>query len=155
VNNSTRPGGPLSTATFHSLSVNTTFRLVADNDTVTSLLLDLSQNCSSRYSTNPAPVSTPLAVNASTPRPEQVIQYYRASSIALTLDGYNNTATYAPAGTPDSPLPSNIDTTLLTCLNQSIGVSAPLVGGGIAVWTPGYFNLIGVVWALWALLRLS
>ncbi|KAF5356860.1 hypothetical protein D9756_006783 [Leucocoprinus leucothites] len=155
VNNSTRPGGALSTATFQAVSLNNTFRIVADNATIVSLISDLSQNCSSRFTTNPAPTSTPLNSSASVPRPEQVIQYYRASSIALTLDQYNNTATYAPEGTVDSPLPSGLDTTLLTCLNETIGLAAPLIDGEMATWAPSYFSLISVVWALWALLRFS
>lgn len=155
VNNSTRPGGQLTTATYQSPLVNSTFRLVADNDTVTSLLFDLSQNCSSKFTTNPAPTSTPLDPSASIPRPEQVIQYYRASSVALTLDGYNNSATYAPEGTPDSPLPSDVDMTLLTCLNETIGLAAPLIDGANALWTPSYFNLVGLVWTLYFLMKFN
>ncbi|KXN83090.1 hypothetical protein AN958_01841 [Leucoagaricus sp. SymC.cos] len=154
VNNSTRPGGPLSTAAFQSSTENITFRLVADNDTATSLVSDLSTNCSMSFATNPSPSSSPLDPNASTPRPEQVVQYYRASSIVLTLDGYNNTATYGPEGTPDSPLPS-MNMTLLICLNETIGLAAPLVDGGAVLSAPTYLNIIGLVWALWALMRIS
>lgn len=156
-NNSTRPGGPLATTTFQSTlaTSNSTFRVVADNNTVTSLISDVSQNCSVVLVTNPAPTSTPLDPNGSIPRPEQVIQYYRASSVALTLDGYNNTATYAPDGTPDSPLPSNVDMTLLTCLNQTIGAAVPLVNGANGLWVPPHFNLIGLVCALWVLMKFN
>lgn len=153
VNNSTRPGGPLSTAIFQSPSINNTFCLVADNATVASLISDLSANCSSKFTTNPAPTLTPLDPNASIPRPEQVVQYYRASSIALTLDQYNNTATYAAEGTPDSPLPSTVDMTLLTCLNETIGAAAPLIDGGTGLWTPSYLSLCWLVWTLWILLK--
>lgn len=126
---------------------------MADNDTVVSLISDISQNCSTKFSTNPAPTSTPLDIYVTSPRPEQVVQYYRASSIALTLDGYNNSATYSAEGTPDSPLPSGVDMVLLDCLNGTIGLAAPLVDGGMALWTPSYFSLIGLVWALWALIH--
>ena len=35
------------------------------------------------------------------PRPEQVVQYYRASSAVLALQNYNNTSTFEEEGTPD------------------------------------------------------
>lgn len=84
-----------------------------------------------------------------------MVQYYRASSIALTLDGYNNSATYAPEGTLDSPLPSGVDMNLLTCLNETIGLAAPLVNGANLLWAPSYFNLIGLVWTIWVLMKLN
>ena len=67
--------------------------------------------------------------------PQQVIQYYRASSAVLTLDGYNNSATFSSnESASDSPLPQNIDTTLLECLNQTIGSAVPLVDGAPEWW---------------------
>jgi len=63
--------------------------------------------------------------------PEQTIQYYRASSVALTLDHYNNTAVFLPEGTPAIPLPKDLDTALLACLNDTIGGAVPLVEDGI------------------------
>lgn len=101
------------------------------------------------------PTSSLLDPNATEPRPEQVIQYYRASSIALTLDGYNNSATYGPEGSPDTPLPPDVDNTLLSCLNGTIGAAAPLVDGGITLHAPSYLNLIGLIWTLWVLLKLG
>jgi len=62
------------------------------------------------------------------PKPQQAIQYYRASSTVLTLDGYNNSATFSSnESASDSPLPQNIDTKFLECLNQTIGSAVPLV----------------------------
>jgi len=58
------------------------------------------------------------------------VQYYRASSVVLALDGYNNTAALndtKPVG-PPAPLPSTIDVDLLKCINATIGASVPLVG---------------------------
>jgi hypothetical protein len=59
------------------------------------------------------------------PAPQEV-QYYRASSVALTLDGYNNTA-YFLNSTDDTPLPESVDKEFLACLNFTIGAAVPLV----------------------------
>lgn len=110
---------------------NTTFHIVSDNSTVTSLIDTVSGNCSSHLSLSSD--KTPFPFNASSPsapQPGQVIQYYRASSVALTLDSYNNSATFSSnQNATDTPLPSNIDMTLLNCLNQTIALSVPLVDG--------------------------
>jgi hypothetical protein len=71
-------------------------------------------------------------------RPEQVVQWYRASSFALSLDSYNNSAALAsnmpkdnntapPPLSSDTPLPSGLNTTFLSCLNRTIGDALPLV----------------------------
>lgn len=72
------------------------------------------------------------------PLPEQIIQYYRASTFALSLDGYNNTAAL-PANMPvdnntapwplslDSPLPTGLNETFLVCVNTTVGASVPLM----------------------------
>jgi hypothetical protein len=168
VDNSTRSGGPLSSAVFQSPSNNSTFRVMSDSETVASLVSDLSTACSSKFSTNPAPTSTLLDVNAKEPRPEQAIQYYRASSIVLTLDNYNNSATSGPEGTPETSLPSGVDMTLLTCLNQTIGSAAPLVdapsgsgsvpatvtlNAGMATQTFPSFDLVCLLFILWTLIK--
>ena len=69
---------------------------------------------------------------------EQIIQYYRASTFALGLDGYNNTAAL-PSNMPlsntsapiplsdDTPLPSNLNRTFLACVNTTVGASVPLI----------------------------
>ncbi|KAJ3571231.1 hypothetical protein NP233_g3899 [Leucocoprinus birnbaumii] len=156
VGNDARPGGVLSTARITSrINPSTIFTLLSDSNTVISLVSQLVDECPSDSDFNDElNAVTPLSPNATTPRPEQVVQYYRASSIALTLDGYNNTATYAAAGAPNTPLPSGIDTTLLNCVNGTIGKYAPLVtdGGLMASWTPSFINLVGLAGALWALL---
>jgi len=57
-----------------------------------------------------------------------VIQYYRASSVALSLDGYNNTAALSEVGGgEDIPLPSGIHMPLLECMNTTIANEVPLV----------------------------
>lgn len=80
------------------------------------------------------------------------MQYYRASSVALTWDGYNNTAVFSSnASTPDVPLPTDLDRVLLKCLNETIGNNVPLVGaaGGGRI---GSANL-GLVLVVWWMLR--
>ncbi|KAF5338176.1 hypothetical protein D9758_014718 [Tetrapyrgos nigripes] len=154
--NSTRPGGPMMFATFVSSSQNTTFHVVADNTTVIDLISDISANCSSSIN-NSSSTSTPQTFNDSSPtapNAQSVIQYYRASSVALTLDGYNNSATWGNAteSTPDSPLPSNIDNTLKDCLNLTIGAAVPLVDG--AGRNVGSMSA-GIVPLLWVVLYLS
>ena len=139
----------MATAAFPSNSGTSIFQLVADNTTVASLITTLSSNCStylgSSVTTQPRPFN---ASDPTTPKPEQVIQYYRASTIALTLDGYNNTATMASEGTPDTALPSNIDLSLMNCLNQTIGVNAPLIDGAVPRWTTTHFGLLGLIWVV-------
>ena len=89
------------------------------------------------------------------PQAEQVVQYYRASSIALTLDSYNNTGTFSANDTTDSPLPvlGTTDAALLNCLNTTIGLAAPLVSSSrvnmdIAFPTLFVFWLASWFWAL-------
>ena len=140
------------TAAFISNSTNaTTFRVLADNTTVTDLITAIQSNCTSNLSGSSS--TTPSAYEDSLtalPQPEQSIQYYRASSVALTLDGYNNTGALSTEGTPDTSLPSNIDTTLLDCLNQTIGAAAPLVDGGIS-WGAPNLSFMGLAWIAWLL----
>jgi len=141
------------TAAFSSSSQNTTFRIVADNTTVSSLLVNIVANCSSDI-TSPSTI-TPSAFNDSlaSPKPEQTVQYYRASTVALTLDGYNNTGGLEANGTPDTPLPTNIDTYLLNCLNTTIGEAVPLISSAGLQWTvPSSIGLISFTWVLlWCL----
>ncbi|KAF8626486.1 hypothetical protein AX17_006542 [Amanita inopinata Kibby_2008] len=163
--NTTRPGGPLLTAAFMSNSHNTTFRVLSDNATITELAQDVADSCGS-FIQSPGSI-TPMAYNDSAPlpRPEQAIQYYRASSVVLTLDGYNDTAALAAEGTPDVPLPSNIDNGLLGCLNSTIGSAAPLVDAstssaappiswsGITRTTP-CLDFVGIAWIAWLFLSM-
>ncbi|KAG6830005.1 hypothetical protein H0H92_002696, partial [Tricholoma furcatifolium] len=151
--NTSRPGGPLATATIISdASSNTTFRILADNATIASLSKAVQAACS--YNLNNASSSffaTPYNDSFSAlPQPEQTVQYYRASSVALTLDGYNNTADFEPEGTEDSPLPLNIDSYLLDCINVTIGSAVPLVSNSPGSKTPnmGALSLLFVIWTL-------
>ncbi|KAF9529956.1 hypothetical protein CPB83DRAFT_811690 [Crepidotus variabilis] len=173
--NNSRPGGPLAYATF-PFSSEVTFRVIADSDSVASLIDDLNFNCSRFFAADTTNRKYPNALSTSTtgptfftppfsfnnvsgpadPQPEQVIQYYRASSISLTLDSYNNTATYAATQSPDSPLPQlNLPSlALMACLNQTIALAAPLISAGqsnITHPSDGVFGVFGLfsVFLLW------
>lgn len=138
VNDTERPGGNLIFAivqpSFNTSSV--TYRIVGDNSSVSAVFDALVANCSVANSTSAKQAFTPSP--STWPLPEQVIQYYRASSFALSLDGYNNTAALSsnmPASnssapvplSQDTPLPSGLNTTFLQCLNTTIAASVPLV----------------------------
>ncbi|OCH94033.1 hypothetical protein OBBRIDRAFT_723698 [Obba rivulosa] len=145
--NSSRPGGPMAQAAFVSNSTNSTFHVLADNSTVASLISAIDSNCTvgSSSSTTPSPYD---GANASQPRPEQVIQYYRASSVALTLDGYNNTDALTGNENSTVPIPSWVDASLLNCLNDTIGEAVPLISGaGARLQLPG-LSLFVFLWLL-------
>lgn len=142
------------TSTYASNTQNTTFYLVADNDTATIMLPILQQNCSSVLSSGVS--NTPVPYNLSdpnSPKPEEAVQYYRASSAALLLEGYNNTAQLSDnTSLPDTPLPTNIDTNLLNCLNQTIGAAIPLVDAANPVaWNIGVTRSAYAISSFWLL----
>ncbi|KAI1787957.1 hypothetical protein LXA43DRAFT_672033 [Ganoderma leucocontextum] len=125
--NTNRTGGPEMQATFISPSSNSTFHIIADNSTVVSLIGSIRSSCSGKFSNSSSTSPSPYGNSISDPRPEGTIQYYRASSVVLTLDGYNNTAALSSdANAKAGPLPSNVDTQLLNCLNSTIGDAVPL-----------------------------
>lgn len=104
------------------------YRLLSDNVTVAELQINIKETCKPFLQDPSAPARfIPSAADA--PKPEQAVQYYRASSIVVTLDGYNNTATFLPEGTPDTSFPGNFDIPLMNCMNETIGSSAPLIDG--------------------------
>lgn len=112
--------------------------------------------------------STISDYNASAPpslHPEEVVQYYRGSSFALTLEGYNNTAAWpsnAPYPVPitdnstspgadsnDTALPTDgLDSIFLDCVNTSIGEALPIMNrASIGVSMEGV-PLTGLIWLL-------
>lgn len=122
----------LISAAFKSRSTGTIYRLEADNYTVVALSDEVTSKCSTLIDdSNTTPVGN--TSDSSQAQPEQAIQYYRASSIVLTLDGYNNSAVFSPEDAPNDELPNGIDTTLLDCLNNTIGEAAPLANNGISL----------------------
>ena len=129
-----------------------TFRFLSDNTTVALMDLEVKAACGSLLDSN---ATTPPLVfweSDTTPAPEQAIQYYRASSAVLTLDGYNNTATYAVEGTADSPLPDNTNQGLLSWLNSTIGNTLPLIDAASGMGAASDSQLVTFVgFVLWAL----
>ncbi|KIK00394.1 hypothetical protein K443DRAFT_679196 [Laccaria amethystina LaAM-08-1] len=144
--NSTRPGFALQQSAFSTS--NCTFRLISDTTTTTYLYYAITRGCA--LSVNGLLSSLPTTYNSTSSygRPEQAVQYYRASSVVLTLDGYNNTAALNdtdPVG-PPAPLPSTIDVDLLKCINATIGASVPLVGS--SGHAHGHPTLILLTWLI-------
>ncbi|TFY68517.1 hypothetical protein EVJ58_g976 [Rhodofomes roseus] len=157
--NTSRPGGPLAEATFTSNTANSTFYVIADNSTVTSLITSISKNCSSSIGGASSKVPTPFNATASEPQPEQAIRYYRASSVTLLVDGYNNTDALAPGGGDASatavPLPGWVDSSLLECLNDTIGEAVPLFSGGAPtrVHVTNFVPILVMGWFMWKFCR--
>ena len=113
-------------AQFVSNTTNSTFHVVSDNSTVTALIPSIYANCTLGPGSSAS--ATAFNATASDPRPEQAIEYYRASTVVLTLDGYNNTVVLGnQPNTTAVPLPSGVDMTLLNCLNYTIGEAVPLI----------------------------
>lgn len=137
-------------AAFMSNMTNNQFRVLADNLTVTNLIIDISDSCigASNFS---SVVPTPYNDNSTAPLPEQVIQYYRASTVALSLDSYNNTAVFGDENATNVPLPSDVDVDLMNCLNITIG-EAVILMNGFTTFTPlpglGLIGLAGMVLSL-------
>ena len=144
----------MATSTYASNSTNTIFYFVADNNTAYAMVPILQQNCSSLLKSGVYNAPVPLNVSdPNSPRPEQAVQYYRASSAALLLNGYNNTAQLSDnTSLPDTPLPTNIDTNLLTCLNQTIGTAIPLVdAANPTAWNSGVTRNAYAISSFWLL----
>lgn len=129
--------------------------MVSDTSTVSSLLTSIQKTCTLNTDSS-SKVPKPYDGNASEPLPEQVVQYYRASSVALLLDGYNNTDALLPQGQDSGeavPLPAWVDRTLLDCLNTTIGDAAPLFSAthsDVYVWAVlGAFGSFACALILW------
>ena len=133
------------------------YYLVGDESSVSVVLASLVSNCGIVNST-----VTNTYINGTTtfngaaliPHPEQIVQYYRASSFALALSTYNNSAalpSYAPASnnslapplSEDVPLPLGINMTLFGCLNSTIAANVPLIDtGSTKLGWDSYFIII-------------
>lgn len=143
-----------------------TLRIVGDNTSVTAVYYAVVANCSAANSASATQAFTP-SDDGDWPRPEQVIQWYRASSFALALDGYNNSAslpafmpasnTSAPQILADAPLPLSLNMTFLACVNATVGASVPLIDhepAALAAWHIALIVLGGVAGVLITVLYL-
>ncbi|KZV67563.1 hypothetical protein PENSPDRAFT_566470, partial [Peniophora sp. CONT] len=110
-------------------STGSVFHCIADNSTAQAVLPILRANCGFNTDALSAVSFAYTGTNVSDPSPVDAVQYFRASSAVLTLEGYNNTAELSPAPHLSDfiPLPMDTDTTLLACLNTTIGASILLV----------------------------
>ncbi|KDQ56804.1 hypothetical protein JAAARDRAFT_194760 [Jaapia argillacea MUCL 33604] len=112
------------------------YRIIGDQTSVSSVISSLTSSCSvQNTSITPFNSSSNLGVY---PLPEQITQWYRASSFGLSLDTYNNSASLLSNMPPsnstpvlppsaDTPLPPGLNQTWLQCINTTIGASLPLV----------------------------
>lgn len=125
---SDRPGGNMTQYTLTPPFDNATgnsFALFSDLNSVDDVYQTLVAQCGVRQ---------PLAANF-TLNPNQTVAYYRGSSFALMLDGYNNgqpnitgdSANSTEVDQPLAPLPSAVNQTYLACLNNTIVAQVPLV----------------------------
>jgi hypothetical protein len=132
------------------------FNLVGDEDSVRSVLDVLVSSDCDVANLTVVPYSS---ANTSQPRPENVVQYYRASSFALTLNGYNNTVELpsnmpsnnntAPPNIANAPLLANhTDLNFLACINSTIEESLPIMdSAATAKVLPSQLGtLLGLLW---------
>ncbi|KAG8720355.1 hypothetical protein FRC08_000453 [Ceratobasidium sp. 394] len=166
-NSTDRPGGPMSAISVYTTdpkyNTSDVYRILGDLSSVTTVLNALTSNCTVAGGTifNYDPTSDDLA--HSLPRVESIVQYYRASSFALALDGYNNSAAQVSVAAvsnsnqqlvtalaPATPLPSTINQAFLECVNTTVASSLPLVDAGFSNSPP--VNGLGLVCLLWTLL---
>ena len=102
---------------------NNTFAIYGDANSIEDLVPILINTCS---------VASNYIYGANfTATPFNTAQYYRGSSFALTLNGYNNSLpnveiqnssqTFTVFGPQPTPLPAGVNTTYFSCLNSTIG----------------------------------
>ncbi|KAG8703335.1 hypothetical protein FRC11_010812 [Ceratobasidium sp. 423] len=166
-NSTDRPGGPMYTISVYTTDAkyNTSdvYRILGDQDSVGTVLSALRKNCSVAGGAvfNYDPTSNDLA--HSLPRIESIIQWYRSSSFALSLDGYNNSASAVTVAAlsndthqlvtallPATPLPSHLNRAFLDCVNYTTATSLPLIDAGFSNLPP--VNELGLLLVLWATL---
>ncbi|KAF6763878.1 hypothetical protein DFP72DRAFT_1040578 [Ephemerocybe angulata] len=161
-----RPGGAqkVLTITASDSTPSTKFRVVADSDTIKSLYDGNLVDCLPRKKKDKKKLLKSedyegvLEEKGDMPKPEQAIQYYRGSSVVLSLDGYNNSAAFTEdISVPDTPLPADLNTAFLECLNSTIGREVLLmVNDGAPAISPrmGPANLGLLAVAIWVLSRM-
>ncbi|KAK7470178.1 hypothetical protein VKT23_001616 [Stygiomarasmius scandens] len=153
VNDPSRPGGPLIFTAFSlsSQAMDATFYIVSDNATVLNIapfilescinFLDLSRSGQSYHELCNSSINS-----TSAPSANSVIQYYRASSVALTLSRRGDSDMLKML----SPFPSFIDA--LACVNSTIGNGIILVNNSAA--SPREYLVVLLVFVLVAVIAL-
>ncbi|KIJ29000.1 hypothetical protein M422DRAFT_269693 [Sphaerobolus stellatus SS14] len=107
-------------ASFQPADFSDRYYILADHTTLDFLVPMVISSCSPSSKNI---ISTPfINFSLSPTSPLQIIQYYRASSIALGLERYNNSRVWSnDSRFPDSPLPNIKDERFLDCVNTTIG----------------------------------
>ncbi|KAF8148571.1 hypothetical protein K438DRAFT_1763828 [Mycena galopus ATCC 62051] len=113
--------GPLMTVSFLSnYTAGSIYHILADSETVNDLNSRIQSNCSSHLAVGISTNVTPYSAGAA-PSAEEVVQFFRNDSVALWLDGYNNTSISSPGNTTAPPRAA--DAALFICLNTTIGAA--------------------------------
>lgn len=112
-----------------SSSSSSTVRFLSDGTTTLQILEDIKAVCSGRIKSSSQPIPYMGLQKSEWPQPEQVIQYYRASTAVLTLDGYNNSVALIANSSDNAPLPSTMDQEFVSCVNSTIGTNISLSDG--------------------------
>ncbi len=132
--------------------------VLADKSTVSSLIGTVNANCSSYLSKdNTSSSPTPYTNQSTALGPQKALQYYRASTAVLLLDGFdsgvlNSTQNVNTSVVPVISLPNGTDTRLLTCLNDTIGRAVPLIDAGFQTGPPAVYTLL-IAWLLAGVFR--
>ncbi|CAG7851178.1 SubName: Full=Uncharacterized protein {ECO:0000313/EMBL:CCA71845.1} [Serendipita indica DSM 11827] len=135
-----RPGGPVGvvklapdTSHWNGVDANEVYEMIGDRESLMFMMADLVDWCHAQPQLirrfNPSAAS-----NNTQPQPENVLQYYRASSFAIAYSGYNNTfalgssnPTTSQSFADSSPLPSQIaNSAFLQCINSTIANALPI-----------------------------
>jgi hypothetical protein len=124
-----RPGGALGISTIATTDaskwpgVDTSkevYQMIGDKESLLFMMTDLVDHC---HVTPQWPKAfDPTAANST--KPDNVMQYYRGSSFALTYSSFNNSV----SGKAWEPLPSPLGTSaFLHCVNDTIAAALPLM----------------------------
>lgn len=121
-----RPGGQLVTIPVSKTS-SETYYLVGDRDSAILVMTSMVTWCHAI----PAWPSLFDPTSLTSVRPENIIQYYRASSFALAYLGYNNTFALnntSTEATESDPLPNDIlNSTFRSCVDAAIADAIPIL----------------------------
>lgn len=149
--NNSRPGGNMTQIEVTSSlwaqgdvsNATSPYWLIGDYDTVLAVSRFIQTTCSANLS-QPQEINP---TNLSAVAPEQVLKYYRSSSLALALTSYNNSASSLanePASNssslstiPDAPIPPGTNITFLNCINSTILAQVPIMNSGRSLHAAG------------------
>jgi len=129
-----RPGGDTGAQFVTSKPLGPTaarFYLIGDSSSVSVAQVALMANCSATSLDEPfTALVYPITDGTNTthyPKTTEIIQFYRASSFALSLSGFN--ASELPEGTVSAvvALPDSVDRSFLECINRTIASTIPIM----------------------------